>query len=138
MYNKIVIIIIFGEIMRNYSKQREAIELVLKATKSHPGAVAVYNEVKKIIPNISLGTVYRNLAEMQNDGTIRNISVCDGTDRFDADITPHIHLHCRVCGSITDLHLKKDYGQEFATEKGFSPESSVYVIHGVCEKCSRK
>ena len=70
MYNKIVIIIDLGDSMKNYSRQRETILQVLHSTDTHPTASAVYNEVRKVIPNISLGTVYRNLAALSEEGVI--------------------------------------------------------------------
>ena len=127
---------ILGEIMKNYSRQREAVSNVLKASKSHPSAAQVYNEVKKSLPNISLGTVYRNLADLQNSGEIISVSVGDGTERYDGDTSPHIHLICRNCLSITDVHLKDDFGIKFATDCGFAPDSSVYTVYGLCKNCS--
>lgn len=124
--------------MKNYSKQREAVSNILKASKSHPSAAKIYEEVKKIVPRISLGTVYRNLADLQKNGEIISISVGDGTERYDGDTSPHIHLVCRNCLSITDVHLEDDFGIKFATDYGFSPDSSVYTVYGLCDKCSRK
>ncbi len=124
--------------MKNYSKQREAIKEFLANSKAHPSASTVYNEVRKKIPNISLGTVYRNLADLQDSGEIVHLSVGDGTDRFDGDLSPHIHLVCRDCNGIFDLPLENDYGITLATESGFCPESSAYYVYGVCENCSRK
>ena len=60
--------------MKNYSRQREAILQVLRSTDTHPSASAVYNEVRKLIPNISLGTVYRNLAALAEDGSVLSLS----------------------------------------------------------------
>ena len=67
--------------MRNYSKQREAILQVLKNSKAHPTANQVYEEVRKIIPNISLGTVYRNLSELGGSGEILCLHVADAKSK---------------------------------------------------------
>ncbi len=121
--------------MRNYSRQREAILNVLKNTKSHPSAAAVYEQVQKEIPNISLGTVYRNLSQLAQNGDILRIEVGDGFEHFDADCSFHIHLHCNECGSIGDL-LSSDGGVfELALQHGFSPEKGVCVLHGICNNC---
>ena len=89
--------------MKNYSKQREAIITVLRDMKTHPTASAVHERVREIIPNISLGTVYRNLAALRETGEVLAISIGDGFDHFDGDNRPHVHLHCRECKEIVDV-----------------------------------
>ena len=121
--------------MKNYSRQREAILQVLRSTDTHPSASAVYNEVRKLIPNISLGTVYRNLAALAEDGSVLSLSVGDGYEHFDGDASAHLHLHCRRCGRISDVALERDVLGEKAASCGFSPETCAYVIYGVCSGC---
>lgn len=135
MYNKIVIITDLGGAMKNYSRQREAILSVLRSTDTHPTAAWVYNRVKEQIPNISLGTVYRNLAELQKNGEIISLSVGDGHDHFDGDNSAHIHLHCKACGKIYDAAEENDYLADLAEQNGFLPESSVCVVYGICKNC---
>ncbi len=124
--------------MKNYSKQREEIAKFLKSDKTHPSAMKIYEQVRKKLPNISLGTVYRNLASLEQEGEIISVSVGDGTDRFDGDTSPHIHLICRKCLSVTDVSLSGDFGKMLATENGFLPDSSVYTVYGLCKNCARK
>ena len=124
--------------MKNFSRQREAILNVLHSTDSHPTAAWVYDEVRKVIPNISLGTVYRNLAALSNAGEIVSISVGDGYEHFDGDNSPHLHLHCRCCGKITDAMLESDSIADTAVKNGFTPENSVCVVYGVCKSCNTK
>lgn len=121
--------------MKNYSRQREAVLKVLKASKCHPTATQVYEEVRKVIPNISLGTVYRNLAMLNEHGDIISIAVGDGHEHFDGDISPHIHLHCRCCGRIEDLFINDDPASALANESGFESETSVYIVYGRCKTC---
>lgn len=135
MYNKIVIITDLGDSMKNYSRQRETILQVLRSTDTHPTASAVYNEVRKVIPNISLGTVYRNLAALSDEGVILSMSVGDGYEHFDGNSAPHAHLHCKRCGKIYDAPLKQDILFETAKENGFLSETTVYIVYGVCSKC---
>ena len=78
-----------------HSKQRDSIKEFLKGRKDHPTAAVVYENVRKTIPNISLGTVYRNLTLLADIGEISRIHVGDGVDHFDADISPHYHFICR-------------------------------------------
>ena len=124
--------------MKNYSKQREAIITVLRDMKTHPTANAVYEKVREIIPNISLGTVYRNLAALRESGDILAISIGDGFDHFDGDKKPHIHLHCRECKEIIDLYMTEDPAGDFASSQGFVPDTSVYIVSGICKDCISK
>ena len=87
------------------SRQRDAIVAFLKTRKDHPTADVVYQEIRTIIPNISLGTVYRNLAQLSERGDILRLP-CDGKiDHFDADIRPHYHFICNQCGCVKDIEL---------------------------------
>lgn len=124
--------------MKKYSKQREEIIRVLRSTDTHPTAAWVYSEVKREIPNISLGTVYRNLAELSATGEILSISVGDGFEHFDGNSRPHAHLHCRRCGRTFDAPLDGDPLAVVARDNDFLPETSVYVLYGVCKECKSK
>ena len=88
-----------------YSRQRESIKHYLMTTKEHPTADTVYMHVKKEFPNISLGTVYRNLNLLTDIGEAIKISTPDGGDRFDGRIEPHNHFLCEECGRLLDLDL---------------------------------
>lgn len=124
--------------MRNYSKQREAILKVLRNSKSHPTALQVYDEVRKEIPNISLGTVYRNLAVLVEDGEILSVVVGDGNDHFDGDNSFHLHLHCKKCGSITDVPVDDKTLEVMSGKEGFCIEKAVCVVYGICRNCNGK
>ena len=122
--------------MKNYSRQREAILNVLRSTDTHPTAARVYEMVREHIPNISLGTVYRNLTALSEAGDILCIDVRDGQEHYDGDNSSHIHLRCKKCGAIEDLRLDSDPLLSKVAEKDFTPEVSVYVIYGICKKCN--
>ena len=123
--------------MKNYSKQREAILNVLRSTNTHPTANWIYTQVREELPKISLGTVYRNLSALAEAGDILAIDVGDGFEHYDGDVSPHLHLSCRKCGGIEDLVLNEDVLSQKAKEKGFIPETSVYVVYGVCKNCNQ-
>ena len=123
--------------MKNFSRQREEIIRVLRSTDTHPTAAWVYSKVKEAIPNISLGTVYRNLAALSVSGEILSLSVGDGFEHFDGNAAPHAHLHCRSCGKIFDAPVHGDPLADIARANGFEPEPSVYIEYGVCEKCKK-
>lgn len=123
--------------MKNYSKQREAIIKVLRSSRSHPTAASVYEQVREIIPNISLGTVYRNLSALAANGDILSVSVGDGYEHFDGDISPHIHLHCRQCGAIIDVPANELDFNRYAKNDGFTPDTTVCIVYGICKDCKR-
>ena len=91
-----------------YSRQRETIKEYLANTKDHPSADMVYAHLRQTIPNISLGTVYRNLNLLVSQGEAVKLSFGNGPDRFDGNITPHYHFVCTECGYIDDLEISED------------------------------
>lgn len=88
-----------------YSRQRESIKEFLAARTDHPTADTVYTNLRKTFPNISLGTVYRNLSLLSDMGEIIKISTGDGADRFDGRTAPHNHFVCRQCHRVIDLDM---------------------------------
>ena len=91
--------------MLKNSKQRDAIKSFLMTRYDHPTAETVYLNVKKEFPNISLGTVYRNLSLLSEIGEIQKLSTGIGPDRFDGNPAPHYHFICNQCGSVLDLDV---------------------------------
>ena len=89
-----------------YSRQRESIKACLMSRHDHPTADAVYASIREEFPNVSLGTVYRNLNLLVDLGEVRRVTIGDGKDHFDADTGTHYHFVCHRCGSITDLPLE--------------------------------
>ena len=100
-----------------YSRQRESIKACLMGRKDHPTADALYTSIREQFPNISLGTVYRNLNLLVELGEIRKLSCGDGTDHFDYDTSPHYHYVCKKCGKIVDLAMETDTGLEAAARE---------------------
>ena len=86
-----------------YSRQRESIKEFLTGRTDHPTADFVYENMKQIYPNISLGTVYRNLSLLADLGEIQKLSSFGGADRFDARTVPHCHFMCTRCGRVMDV-----------------------------------
>ncbi len=122
--------------MANYSRQREAVLGVLTGTKSHPDAAWVYSETRKLIPNISLGTVYRNLAKLQESGEIVSLGVYGGVERFDADVKEHLHFYCKNCHKIIDINEKQLLPIKKAEKLlGAEIESVTCVFEGKCNDC---
>lgn len=123
-----------------HSKQRDSIKEFLVGRKDHPTADTVYMNVRETFPNISLGTVYRNLTLLADIGEIARIRVGDGVDHFDADIAPHNHFICNKCGSVIDLDMESiDSITETASQKfdGLI-DGHVTYFYGTCGPCCQK
>lgn len=126
-----------------YSRQREAIKNYLMSTKEHPTADMVYNKIRDEYPNISLGTVYRNLALLVELGEAVKVPSLDGCDHFDGDTSRHYHFVCTDCKSITDLNAEAVGDMNELHERanrhfgGMIEGSSVY-FYGKCENCKEK
>lgn len=121
-----------------YSKQRESIIVYLNSTKSHPTAEAIYEDVRHEYPNISLGTVYRNLTQLVDNGIIRKISVGDGKEHYDGDTSAHSHFYCRICSKIFDIEMEPTKQQlEDAAKTGIGKvETAAIIFTGVCLDCT--
>ncbi|HOX39765.1 MAG TPA: transcriptional repressor [Candidatus Brocadiia bacterium] len=88
------------------TEQRRVILEELRKVRTHPSADAVYDLVRKRLPRISLGTVYRNLEAMSERGMIRKLGGCQCQMRFDADVTNHYHVRCLKCGRVDDVAVE--------------------------------
>ncbi len=125
-----------------YSRQRASIKEYLMDSHEHPTADAVYLHVKKQFPNISLGTVYRNLNLLADMGEATKIPTPDGGDRFDGDTHPHYHVACTSCGQVMDLMVDEDYIDSInrEAEKYFNGSISSHkmMFYGVCADCLNK
>jgi Fur family peroxide stress response transcriptional regulator len=111
-------------------------------TNEHPTADMVYMHVKKDFPNISLGTVYRNLNLLTDIGEAVKIATPDGGDRFDGRVEPHNHFLCTMCGRLLDLELDMNSIEEvnrLAAENfdGIIRSSST-LFYGECSDCIKK
>ena len=122
-----------------YSRQRECIKSFLLSRYDHPTADTIYINVKKEFPNISLGTVYRNLALLTDLGDIIKLTT-DGADRFDAHVEPHSHFICRKCHSLLDIHMENEDFINGEAQKKFPGRIEGHTVqyYGVCGDCLNK
>lgn len=120
-----------------YSRQREAIHTYLMSTKQHPTAEAVYEYMRRSFPNISLGTVYRNLNFLVEHGDALRLEFGDGVDHFDGRTTPHNHFHCKNCGRVIDLDMDPINHIDRIADAGFrgSIQGHSIYFYGICEDC---
>ena len=120
-----------------YSRQREAIKEFMMTRKDHPTADVVYMNVRKEFPNISLGTVYRNLTLLSDMGELLRLRVGDGVDHFDATTTPHYHFICKDCGAVIDLEIPIMHSIDTVAGEDFNGriDGHVTYFYGTCEHC---
>ena len=120
-----------------FSRQREAVLVYLRSTKSHPTAEQIYQKVRQEFPKISLGTVYRNLNLLADHGEIIRLNCGDGVEHFDAMTEPHNHFICRHCGSVKDLEFFSDSDLDSQADAEFPGKIEGHEIYfyGTCEDC---
>ncbi len=128
--------------LRRNSRQRMLVYDAVKASHEHPNAEEVYQVVKQRLPDISLGTVYRNLNLLEEMGQLRRIHTGIGGDRFDAVITAHPHLICTRCGGVFDLQC--DIGRETELLRQTFEHAGTQVDEvqirawGTCDRCKEE
>lgn len=123
--------------MIKYSRQREAIIQYLKGSTDHPTAEIIYQSIRQSYPNISLGTVYRNLGFLEENGQLIRISMENGSDRFDSNIRPHYHFFCRRCGTLKDVPMTAmdSLNQLAQAHLDGIVESHSLIFRGICKNC---
>ncbi len=120
-----------------YSQKREIIRAAIKNSRSHPTAEEIYNIIHKTNPEISLGTVYRNLGQLSEAGDIVKLSMADGPDRYDGTLRPHQHICCAKCGKIVDFDFDtKDMEAAIFKQSGIRPDSCTINVRGLCCQCA--
>ncbi|MDO4283552.1 MAG: transcriptional repressor [Clostridia bacterium] len=122
-----------------YSRQREQILEFVKSVRTHPTAETVYQEVRKKNPKISLGTVYRNLVFLSEQGDINRIKIADGKDRFDYDTSHHYHAICTKCGKITDAKIDYlgDIDKKVSQVLDLEILSHDIIFNTICKDCNK-
>lgn len=119
-------------------RKRNAILECLRRTKLHPSAEMVYDLLRPDHPDISLATVYRNLAWFKERGMIQSLGTVQGVERFDGITDPHVHFLCTGCGAVLDLpqiQIPLSLGQEAEHMAGCRVESCQLTFTGQCENC---
>lgn len=119
------------------SKQREAILKVLCSTTSHPTADWIYHRVREMIPNISLGTVYRNLGMLSKNGDILKLDVGGEQSHYDGTVSPHNHFVCQSCQKVLDVNTMYDKNVDKAAQNtlGGSVNYHTLLFYGTCMEC---
>lgn len=119
----------------NFSSKRELIYSTLCSTKSHPSAKWVYEQLKEDYPDLSLGTVYRNIALFKEKGMAIPVANVLGEERLDGDTSPHAHLVCKCCGRIEDIDMPSLTLN--GDTDGFSTDFVAVTYFGICNTCNK-
>ena len=123
------------ETRAKHFRKRDAILTCLRSTETHPSAEWIYENVRQEIPDISLATVYRNLAMFKDQGIITSLGTVGGVERFDANTKPHVHFVCDRCDAVIALHQipMPRYNREECG--GCHIESCSLTFTGICGSC---
>ena len=119
------------------SKQRNRILELLRSTDSHPTADWIYEQLKKEFSKLSMGTVYRNLSTLIDQGLVKKIHFGSTFDRFEANTKPHYHLVCESCGKILDFEMPvyHDLNQRATQVTTFKIKYHKLEFFGICQDC---
>lgn len=121
---------------KRMTKQKKVIYDILCSTETHPTADWIYNEARKQIPEISLGTVYRNLHVLQEDGKIIELTYGKDQCRYDGCITPHYHFVCMNCGKVLDFAPDcPQIGQDVLDSAPGLVKEHRLECYGLCRDC---
>ncbi len=117
-------------------RKRDAILTCLRQTKEHPSADWIYSQLKPQIPDLSLGTVYRNLTLFKEQGLIRSLGTVGGVERFDGCVEPHVHFLCIGCGCVLDLENVQL--PTLCAESLGRVDDCQLTFTGLCRECLEK
>ena len=124
---------------KNFRK-RNAIMECLRSTDSHPSAEWVFTQLKPLYPDLSLGTVYRNLTLFRKQGLVASVGTVHGVERFDANTAPHVHFICAGCGRVDDLHslpIPEELKNTAAQSCGGNITGCQLTFTGICADCAQ-
>ena len=121
------------------TRQRRLILEEVRSSRTHPTADELYQQVRRKMPHISLGTVYRNLDVLSESGEILKIEMSEGQRRFDGTLEQHYHVRCTQCGRVGDVWLKpsEDIRNAEAAESDYEIAGHRLEFFGLCPDCRR-
>ena len=122
---------------RHQTRQRSRILAWLRETDLHPTAAQTHEALVRELPNLSLGTVYRNLEVLVSEGVIEEVASAGGGVRYDGNSKPHHHFICESCGAIDDLHLQAppELARKLRRARGRTARRIRIDFYGLCESC---
>ena len=126
---------------RKHFRKRDAILTCVRSTTVHPSAEWVYGQLKPQIPDLSLGTVYRNLTYFKDQGDIISLGTVKGVERFDGNTSPHVHFICTGCGAVLDLPqiaVPQELTQSVNMSTGGNVCGCQLTFTGKCNQCNQQ
>lgn len=121
------------------TKQRRIVFETIKNTYSHPTADWIFEQVRDTLPKVSLGTVYRNLGVLKDEGLVREIYGSDRRAHYDADTSPHAHFICSSCDQIIDVRgVKSIDWQTLKDLVGCDVTEQNVIFSGRCAHCRQQ
>jgi Fur family peroxide stress response transcriptional regulator len=126
---------------RKHSKKRDAILQEILATKTHPSAKWVHERLLPLMPGLSLGTVYRNIGVLKEEGALVSVGVVSGEERFDGTVKPHPHFVCDQCGAVIDLGpaIQLEITRKLSIKiPGCIIDKRKTMFYGLCKACAKK
>ena len=123
---------------QKHFKKRDAILDYLKKSKAHPSAETIYTDLKTEIPDLAMGTVYRNLTLFKEKGLVSSVATVSGVERFDANTDPHVHFICQGCDAVIDLNdmeVPEALSQLAAKCCGGTVDGCQLSFTGLCHAC---
>ena len=129
------------ETAKKQFRKRNAILQYLRQTKQHPSAEMVFSQLKPEYPDLSLGTVYRNLAMFKAQGIIASLGTVNGVERFDGNVEPHVHFICNGCQQVDDLpdlQVPEELCKSVNQHTGGRVEVCHLTYTGQCGACLKK
>jgi Fur family ferric uptake transcriptional regulator len=119
------------------TRQRAVILEELRKVDTHPSADEIYEMVRKRLPRVSLGTIYRNLEILSETGEIRRLETGSHLKRFDGRVDDHYHIRCLRCDRLSDLSVQIgiELDERIKRATDFSVLGHKLEFRGICPKC---
>jgi len=125
---------------RRHSKKRDAVLEFIRSSTIHPTAKRVYEQLKPRLPDLSLGTVYRNIKVLKDEGHLSSAGIVQGEERFEGNPDPHPHAVCKCCGLIIDVPPDEKAATgvwHSVSIPGFTADFRDTVFYGSCSLCTK-
>ena len=120
-----------------HSETRDIIYDYLCETKAHPSAEMIFNDLRLVLPQLSLKTVYTNLRFFEERGQVIRVANVNGIERYDANCEDHVHLVCDECGAVIDIMDADIKKAKKSCQAGQAKIKNIQIVlHGTCERCS--
>ena len=119
------------------TKQRKLVKDILCEAHAHLTAEEIFIKAKSVMPDIALGTIYRNLGLLTKSGDILKIDVPDEASRYDGNVIPHEHIACTVCGRVDDIEVE-GIKELLTSYKGDKIDGYSLVLYHVCPDCRKR